>query len=152
MTLLHRYRPVHAPGWVGVTLGWITAVATGARGLDYLTGPRSSGSVTLSVVESYGSTREWGACMVVGFFALAGALLWRRVGPLVVAHLIAVLVYGWYGIALLQGVIKADDGLRFVTPVAANLALHVLCLLLLGKEVRRLAGPARHDLAPRGRR
>lgn len=141
MTLLHPYRPAFAPGWVGVTLGWITAFATGVRGLDYATGPKIPPGVTLSVVESYGSTREWGCWMIAGFFALAAALLWRRIGPLIIAHLVGVGVYGWYGIALLQGVYRAGDGLRFVTPVAANLALHCVCLILLGKEVRRLAGP-----------
>lgn len=145
--MLAAYRPLHAPGWVGLVLGWITAIATGARGLDYVTDPDTATSRTLRIVESYGSSRQWGLAMVLGFFGLAVALLWRRIGPLIAAHLVGVLVYAWYGIALLQGVLAAGDGARFVTPVAANLSLHVLCLVLLGKEVRRLAGPPR---APRG--
>lgn len=141
VTLLGPYRPLHAPGWVGVALGWIAAAATGTRGLDYLTGPDSNGQEALSVVEAFGSSRQWGAWLCAGCLALAAALTLRRIGPLIVAHLVAVLVYAWYGIALAQGVAAAGDGIRYVTPIAANLALNVLCLILLGREVRRVAGP-----------
>lgn len=142
MTLFARYRPTHAPGHIGVLLGWITALATGARGLDYLSGPARVGGPTLQVVESYGSAHAWGAWMVAGFFALAVSLLLRRIGPLIAAHLAGVFVYSWYGIALVRGIAAAHGhGMRFATPVAANLALHCVCLWLLGREVRRLAGP-----------
>jgi len=141
VTILGPYRPPHAPWWIGYVLGWLAAVSTLARGLDYLTGPEAHGTTVLSVVEQFGSTRQWGAWLLAGALALSMALLSRRIGPLILAHTGGVLVYAWYSIALLQGVIHADDGIRFLVPILANLTLNVVCLILLGREVRRVAGP-----------
>lgn len=105
MTLLGPYRPLHAPGWVGVALGWIAAAATGVRGVDYLTGPDSRGMRILSIVEAFGYAGQWGTWLCVACILLTTALLLRRIGPLIGAHLAAVVVHAWYGIALAQGVI-----------------------------------------------
>lgn len=141
MTLLDPYRPPHAPGWVGYVLGWIAAIAAFGRGIDYLTGPETHGGTVLSVVEAFGSNRQWGAWLTGGSVVLAVALIAGRVGPLILAHLGGVTVFVWYGIALGQGVVAADDGGRFLVPIAANIALNVTCLVLLGREVRRAVGP-----------
>lgn len=141
MSALTPYRPPHAPGWVGPVLGWVTALTSGVVGGDYLTGPVTGGTVSLAVVEQYGSTRAWGGWMLAACTAVAVALLVRRIGPLIAAHSLGLLVAIWYGIALAQGLARTGDGARFLALPVVVVALHLLCLILLGREVRHAAGP-----------
>lgn len=133
-----------APGWVGWALGWIIALlGLLPRGLDYLTGPPPAPSRPgvprlLSVVEQYASTVVWGRWILTAGIVLIVTLLVRRIVVMLLGHLFVISVYAFYGLALLQGVLRAHDGWRFVSPVASSIALNLLCVYLLGRELRRL--------------
>ena len=136
-----RYEPPDAPAWTGDVIAMIVGTAMLVRGIDYLTGPTTFGPI-LAVVERYGSTREWGLWIATAAVTVLAAAVSRHLLARIVAHLFAGTVYTWYGLSLFQGVLDAGDGARFLSPVIAALALHGVCLELLGREVRRITGPA----------
>jgi hypothetical protein len=133
------------PHWVEPLLTAITIVTALARGLDYVAARPGEPCCSLEYLGIVGIHR-WGlAYLVVAALVAVGVLLRMATGTAwlqISAHGVAQAVYGAFGMALLQGIFKAElanvESKRFL--IAAHDQRHQRQVLLRGVRSRDRGG------------